>query len=43
MQLVFGLLLLFLILGLFARSFNAKTRFLLITIIIGMVIYFYLT
>jgi hypothetical protein len=42
MELVFGLLLLFLILGLFARSFNGKTRLLLITIIVCMVIYFYL-
>ena len=43
MELVFGLLLLFLILGLFARSYNGKTRLLLIAIIVGMVIYFYLT
>jgi hypothetical protein len=43
MQLVFGLLLLFLIIGMFARSYNGKTRLLLIAIIIAMVIYFYLT
>jgi hypothetical protein len=43
MVLVFGLLLLFLILGLFVRSFNTKTRLLLIALIIGMIIYFYLT
>jgi hypothetical protein len=43
MQLVFGLLLLFLIIGMFARSYNGKTRLLLIAIIVAMVIYFYLT
>jgi hypothetical protein len=43
MVVIFGLLLLFLILGLFARSFNGKTRFLSIAIIVAMVIYFYLT
>ena len=43
MQLLFGLLLLFLIIGMLARSFNGKTRLLLITISIAMVIYFYLT
>jgi hypothetical protein len=43
MQLLLGLLLLFLIIGMFARSYNGKTRLLLITIIVGMVIYFYLT
>ena len=35
MQLVFGLLLLFLIIGMFARSYTGKTRLLLIAIIIA--------
>jgi hypothetical protein len=43
MVLVFGLLLLFLMIGIFARTYNSKTRLLLIAIIIGMVIFFYLT
>jgi hypothetical protein len=43
MVLVFGLLLLFLLIGVFARAYTGKTRLLLIAIIIGMVMYFYLT
>jgi hypothetical protein len=40
---IFGLLLLFLIVGIFAPSFNSKTRMLLIAMIVGMVLLFYLT
>jgi len=43
MKTVFVLLLLFLGIGLFARRYNALTRFLLITIIVGMLLFVYLT
>lgn len=40
---IFGLLLLFLFVGLFAPSFNSKTRMLLIAMIVGMMLLLYFT
>lgn len=39
MKTVFVILILFLCLGLFVQKFHVRTRFLLITLIVGMILY----
>ncbi len=39
MKTVFGLLVLFLVLGLFARQFNGRVRLLMSGIVVGMILY----